>query len=180
MLLTSLGYNSMELVLAKACHLEEMVRITNEAKVQLKNIGTDQWQHGYPNEDVWAKDIEEKTAWVAVDEGKVCGAFAFLTIDEESYRVIEGKWLTDTPYASVHRFCVSDHVKGRGVAAFMFKAAFDMARDRDYKSVRIDTHPGNMPMQKALKKSSFTYCGDIYLVGGNENGAKRLAYEYIL
>ena len=42
----------MEIVLAKTCHLEEMVRITNEAKVQLKAIGTDQWQHGYPNKDV--------------------------------------------------------------------------------------------------------------------------------
>ncbi|MBQ2752981.1 MAG: GNAT family N-acetyltransferase [Firmicutes bacterium] len=170
----------MEIVEALACHLEEMVRITDEAKVQLKNIGTDQWQQGYPNKDVWEKDIEEKTALVAVEEGKVCGAFAFLTVDEESYRVIEGSWLTDTPYASVHRFCVSDHVKGTGVAGQMFKAAFDKARDMGFKSVRIDTHPGNFPMQKALKKAGFIYCGDIYLVGGNEDGAKRLAYEYVL
>jgi len=170
----------MKILLAGSVHLDEMERITNEAKVQLKAIGTDQWQQGYPNRDVWAKDIEEKTAWIAEEDGKICGAFAFLTIDEESYKEIDGKWLTDTPYASVHRFCVSDHVKGSGVAAIMFRSAFDMARKRGYKSVRIDTHPGNKPMQSAIKKSGFTYCGEIRLVGGSEHGAKRLAYEYIL
>ncbi len=170
----------MKVILAKPEHLKDICRITDEAKAQLKRIGIDQWQRGYPNEDVWVEDIKKGAAWVAVDGGKVCGAFAFLTGDDASYAVIDGKWLTETPYVSIHRFCVSDHCKGKGVAGEMFKYGFAMAKELGIDSVRIDTHPGNLPMQKALGKSGFEKCGEIALVGGNEAGAKRLAYEHIL
>ena len=68
----------MEVVLAKDIHLEAMCKITDDAKAQLKRLGTDQWQYGYPNEEVWKNDILNERAWVAIEEGKVLGAFAFI------------------------------------------------------------------------------------------------------
>ena len=46
--------------------------------------------------------------------------------------------------------------------------------------MRIDTHGGNLPMQRALEKAGFTPCGTIILVGGSEDGDPRLAFEKIL
>ena len=37
----------MEFLLAAPQHLEEMCRITDEAKAQLKRLELDQWQKGY-------------------------------------------------------------------------------------------------------------------------------------
>jgi GNAT superfamily N-acetyltransferase len=170
----------MEVILAENIHLGEMCKITDDAKAQLKRLGTDQWQYGYPNEKVWKNDILNKRAWVAVEDGKVLGAFAFIKEEEISYRKIEGKWLSDKPYTSLHRVCVADDVKGRGVAGKMFAHGFEMSRSLGFGSVRIDTHEGNIPMQRAIAKSGFDYCGIIRLVGGKEDGSKRLAYEYIL
>ena len=170
----------MDFILATEAHLDEMCRITTQAKAQLKGLGLDQWQKGYPSREVWVEDIKNSMAWLAVEDGSVLGVFAFQTTPDVSYGVIDGAWLTDTPYASMHRVCVSDESKGKGVAGKMFAHGFSMARKLGFASLRIDTHPGNQPMQRALKKAGFTPCGTIRLVGGSEDGDERIAFETIL
>ena len=170
----------MEFIKAKAEHIEEICRITGQAKAQLKGMGVDQWQRGYPNREVWEADIEKGEAWVAVEDGRVLGAFTFLTEPEEAYAKIEGAWLAELPYASLHRVCVSDDCKGRGIAGKLFAHGCELARGRGLKAVRIDTHEGNRPMRRAIAKAGFTYCGVIHLVGGAEDGNERIAFELLL
>ena len=170
----------MEFVLAAKEHLQALCEITEDAKAQLKRLGLDQWQKGYPSEAVWVSDIEKKITWVAVEHGEVLGAFMFQTAPEASYAKIDGAWLTDGPYASLHRVCVAETGKGKGVAGEMFRYAFELAKQAGCPSMRIDTHAGNRPMQRALEKAGFTPCGTIYLIGGSEDGDPRLAFEKIL
>lgn len=170
----------MEFILARAEYLEEMCRITAEAKAQLKSLGLDQWQKGYPSREIWEEDIRTQMAWLVVEENKILGVFAFQTTPDVSYGEIDGKWLTDGEYASMHRVCVSDDSKGKGVAGKMFAHGFAMAGNLGFPSVRIDTHPGNLPMQRALGKAGFLPCGTIYLKGGCEDGDARIAFEKVL
>ncbi|MCI6006525.1 MAG: GNAT family N-acetyltransferase [Blautia sp.] len=170
----------MEFILAQTEHLEEMCRITAEAKAQLKKLGLDQWQKGYPSREIWEEDIRTQMAWLVVEENKILGVFAFQTTPDVSYGEIDGKWLADGEYASMHRVCVSDHSKGKGVAGKMFAHGFAMAGSLGFPSVRIDTHPGNLPMQRALGKAGFLRCGTIYLKGGCEDGDARIAFEKVL
>jgi ribosomal protein S18 acetylase RimI-like enzyme len=170
----------MEFRLAEQKDLDEMCRITEEAKEQLRRLGLDQWQKGYPSREVWEMDIEEQMAWLAVEEGQILGVFAFQVTPDISYGEIEGAWLTDSPYASMHRVCVSDSCKGKGVAGQMFRYGFSMAEKLGFDSVRIDTHPENLPMQRALKKAGFAACGTIYLKGGPEMGDARIGFEHRL
>ncbi len=170
----------MEFILAKEIHLEAMCAITQQAKAQLKRLGLSQWQKGYPSREIWAEDILNEMAWLAMDGDTVLGVFAFQITPDPSYEVIDGAWLTDTPYASMHRVCVADSSKGTGVAGKMFRHGFDMAKNAGFSSLRIDTHPGNHPMQRALQKSGFVLCGNITLVGGSEDGDARIAFEKLL
>lgn len=170
----------MEFTLAKSEHLDEMCHITNQAKAQLKSLGLDQWQKGYPSKSVWENDIAANGAWLALEEHTVLGVFAFQTTPDPSYFEIDGAWLTDTPYASMHRVCVADHSKGKGVAGQMFAFGGQMAKQMGFRSIRIDTHPGNQPMQRALTKAGFLPCGTITLKGGCEHGDARIAFEKIL
>ena len=160
-------------------HLDAMCHITQQAKTQLKNMGLDQWQKGYPSKEIWESDIANGSAWLAVEGSSVLGVFAFQTTPDVSYGVIDGTWLTDTAYASMHRVCVSDDCKGKGVAGAMFSYGFSMAKELGFRSMRIDTHEGNIPMQKALTKAGFLPCGKIKLVGGCEDGDERIAFEKV-
>ncbi len=170
----------MKFITASYEHIDRMCEITADAKRQLKNLGLDQWQQGYPSREVWLQDIEDTCAYVAVEEGEMKGIFAFQTTPDPSYKVIDGVWLTDGEYASMHRVCVASGCKGKGVAGKMFEKGFGMAREAGFPSVRIDTHPGNLPMQRALGKAGFTACGRIHLVGGCEDGHLRIAFEKVL
>ena len=170
----------MEFTIAKQEHFAALCAITEEAKRQLKGLGLDQWQKGYPSPEVWQSDIEKGITWVAVENGAVLGAFMFSTEPDPSYAVIDGAWLTNGPYGSMHRVCVADAAKGKGVAGALFAFGFQRAKELGMPSVRIDTHGGNVPMKRALAKAGFTPCGEIILVGGCENGDPRDAYEIIL
>lgn len=173
----------MEFTLAKMEYLEQMCEITEQAKAQIRRMGFDQWQKGNPSREGWIQDIEEGNAWALVDGEEVLGLFTFFTTPDPAYAVIEeGAWLTgdDSPYAAMHRVCVSDKCKGQGMVGKMFAKVFELAKEHGMPSVRIDTHPENVPMQRALKKAGFEYCGKIYLKGGMEDGALRIAFEKLV
>lgn len=170
----------MKFIIAEPKHLNEMCRITAQAKTQLKIMGLDQWQKGYPSREVWESDIINKCAWLAIEDDEVLGVFAYQITPDPSYASIKGTWLSECSYASMHRVCVSDASKGKGVAGKMFAHGFKMATQDGFHSMRIDTHPGNIPMQKALAKAGFLPCGTITLVGGCEDGDERIAYEKLL
>lgn len=165
---------------ASQLYLGRMCEITDQAKKQLRGLGLDQWQCGYPSREVWQEDIRQGCTYLAMEGENVLGIFAFQTTPDDSYRVIDGQWLTDGAYASMHRVCVADEAKGQGVAGKMFAFGFDMARELGFPAVRIDTHPGNIPMQKALAKAGFQMCGKIHLAGGCEDGHLRIAFEKVL
>ncbi len=170
----------MEFIVALPEHLDRMCEITEQAKRQLRLLGLDQWQSGYPGRAVWQKDIEEGCTYLAVEEGEIRGIFAFQTTPDPSYHVIDGRWLTSGEYASIHRVCVADGCRGKGIAREMFAYGFELAKRAGVTAVRIDTHPGNIPMQKALGKAGFQVCGKIWLVGGCEDGHLRIGFEKIL
>lgn len=166
--------------MAASEHLDRMCEITDQAKRQLQRLGLDQWQKGYPSREVWLLDIQEGCTHLAVKDGEILGMFAFQTAPAPSYEVIEGKWLTGGAYASMHRVCVADGCKGKGVAGRMFAYGFELAKKAGFPAVRIDTHPGNIPMQRALEKAGFFACGNLRLVGGCEDGDLRIGFEKIL
>lgn len=177
---------NMRFQVAREQHLDQIMAITNEAKAQLKRMGVDQWQKGYPSLEVWQQDIAHGSAYVALDDelNGVMGAFSFFTTRDASYDEIEGSWLTgnlfeDGAYASLHRVCVADRCKGQGVVGRMFQYAFDLAKAQGIASLRIDTHPDNKPMIRSLEKAGFTQCGSIALVGGVEEGQLRSAFEKV-
>ena len=170
----------MEFAVAKQEHFAALCAITEEAKAQLKGLGLDQWQKGYPSPEVWQRDIEKGVTYVAVEDGKVLGGFMFSVEPDPSYAKIDGAWLTDGPYASFHRVCVADAAKGKGVAGALFAFGFARAGELGLPAVRIDTHGGNGPMKRALEKAGFVPCGEIILVGGCEDGDPRDAYEKLL
>ena len=58
----------MEFRTASMEYIERMCEITEDAKRQLRGMGLDQWQKGYPSREVWLKDIQDGTfagKWIA-------------------------------------------------------------------------------------------------------------------
>ena len=155
----------------------EVMPIFEEARRTIAALGIDQWQNGYPSEDVILADIELGQSYACEIGGKICGSFAMLENGEPTYdKIYDGEWLTgddSRDYIAIHRVAISVSSRGSGLSGKIIDFAAAFAKDKGRKSLRIDTHRGNAVMRRMLEKNGFEYCGIIYL----ESGDERVAYE---
>lgn len=156
-----------------------VTRLYEEGSARLRARGIDQWQHGDPGAATAAADIAAGVCRIAYDaDGAGAATFTLVPEPEPSYAEIDGEWLTNGGYAALHRVAASSSCRGAG--AEIVRAAAAEARKRGFVSLRGDTHPDNLPMQRLLERSGFTRCGRIRLASGPDRGAPRIAYERLL
>lgn len=168
---------------ATGADLPAMMEIYHGAQAYLRQQGLDQWQNGYPQETLVSRDIEAGNAFVLTADGVVAVVAALFFGDEADYTTIyEGAWGTDGPYAAIHRLALGARYRGSGLAGQMMRELEALCQKAAFGVIRVDTHPGNRPMQKLLESCGFTYRGIIYLAqaSGGSAGDKRLAYDKLV
>ncbi len=144
--------------------------IYENAKRFMRESGNpNQWNSGTPNIETARADMEAGVGYVVVEDGEILATFMFSQDGEPTYaNIYEGNWINDAPYGVIHRIAVKE--QGKGIIGFCIDECFAKCQN-----LRVDTHRDNLPMQRALTKRGFRYCGIIYL----ENGDERLAYQKI-
>ena len=150
--------------------IPEVAEIYENARRFMRESGNaNQWVERPNKEDVM-RDIKDGKGYVVVsDNDEIIGAFYLSLEPDPTYkRIDEGEWISNAPYAVIHRIAVKYH--GMGIANFIYNYAYNFRQ-----SVRIDTHRDNAPMQRSLAKNGFKYCGIIYL----ESGDERLAFQKV-
>ena len=160
--------------------LDRLVAMSDQAKESFKAKNIDQWQKGEPNRQVLEDSIIRSQIHVLEDMGQVIGMITIVPGPEASYASIDGAWLNQEPYYAFHRVCVKDSLKGRGLAARLFSEAEQYVLQSGIRNIRIDTHPDNTSMQRALDKSGYICCGTLVLTEGSEAGDLRLGYQKTL
>ena len=158
--------------------LPSIMKIIGEAQAYMASQAVDQWQDGYPEEDLILNDIANNESYIVKNENNILATAMFTTQVDHTYDIIDGKWLTpqDAIYGVIHRIAVGANYRGTGVAKFIIKESEQYLIENNIASMRIDTHKDNTGMQSLLKGLDYTYCGIIYL----EDGDKRLAFEKML
>ena len=147
--------------------LNAVMAVYDVARRTMRKAGNlHQWINGYPSRELIVADIEASNSYVVECGGRIAGVFAFIVGEDPTYAKIEGKWLNDEPYGTIHRIASAGIV--RGVA----DPCLDFCK-RQGVSIRIDTHADNIPMLSWINKSGFTYCGIIYV----EDGSPRKAFQ---
>lgn len=146
--------------------------LLNQAKAYFKNNHIDQWQMGYPDVTDIIEDVKKHKGYV-YDDGDILG-YAMIDMNkDDNYDYIEGHWLNDDSYGVIHRICVSDNAKGKGIGSKFIECAQELALNNGIYNLRIDTHKDNKSMQRLINKNGFVECGIIYV----EDKTKRNAYH---
>lgn len=132
-----------------------------------------QWGSAFPRAAVVEDDIARERTMLLVEGNAPCervlAQFALCEGIDPTYVAIDGAWLDDDAYVTVHRLASS------GLAR---RAAHDCLRwalDR-HGNVRIDTHPHNAAMRHVLESEGFVRCGLIRLLDRQEDTV-RIAYQ---
>lgn len=148
----------------------------NARKYMIANGNPDQWKEdsGYPSRELLEQDVEQKKLFVVTDEKntEILAVYAYIIGPDPSYEIIEGQWLNDEPYGTIHRIASSG--KARGLAFFIFDRALEQC-----ENLRIDTHADNDKMQYICEAYGFKQCGIIRLKGAGDqyDGDPRIAYH---
>lgn len=166
------------LQLATQNDLENVMEIINDAKLYLRNQNSKQWNldDGYPSDLDILRDIKNKNCYLYIENDDVIGTMSIIFTPDENYYDIDGKWLTNDNYASIHRIAVRNSHHSKGVGVKMLLEAEKIVKSNNIYSIKIDTHKINIPMIKTLIKAGYTYCGIITLKRSNIDNLRN-AYE---
>ena len=159
--------------------LPGMLMLVKQAQAFMATLGIDQWQDGYPEESLLAEDIRLGRIYVYDDGGAVASITVITDEPEPIYDRLDGRWLSDGPYLTVHRMALDDAHRHGGLAGKIIDHAVDMAKELQLGSVRADTHRGNKAMRRFLEKNGFVECGFVtYEVTAGD--PIRVAYERLI
>ena len=155
--------------LAVEADLPALLPVYDEARRFMRRTGNmQQWINGFPQPEFLLQRIRLGCLYVMEDKAGVYGAFALVPGEDPTYAYIDGAWLSDTPYATIHQLA------SNGTHVGVFAECLRFCRER-YDHLRVDTHEDNRVMQHVTEKHGFSRCGIIYL----ENGDPRVAYEWV-
>ena len=150
--------------------LDALRRIFSHAREQMKADGNpDQWKDDRPDEQLILQDIEEGNSYVVESDGQVVGTFAFIIGIDPTYIEIDGAWLNDDKYGTIHRIASDGTTRG------VFKAVLDHVESFGM-DIRIDTHRNNHRMLHLIEENGFVRCGIII----TDDGTPRIAFQKIV
>lgn len=144
-----------------------------DARAYHSSFGFVQWHPGYPTLQTIEDDGKAGNGYVFADGDTVCGYCCIIIGDEPAYRVIDGAWKTDRPYAVVHRMAFSQQSRSKGLSTRAFALIREFCAARGIDAIRVDTQDENKVMQHVLEREGFAYCGLVTFDGG-----LKLSYEW--
>ena len=148
------------------------MRFIDEAREFQHEQGFTQWTNEYPNIDTINQDLREKKGYLYLSDGVPFGYACIDFSGERAYDIITGEWLTDLPYAVIHRLAFGKAGRGKGASINVFKLAKAVCEKRGVRSIRADTDNNNKCMKHILLREGFSYCGTVEF-----QGTQKLAYE---
>ena len=149
--------------------MERLLEIYEIAKAFMRQTGNlHQWNSSYPSRELLEGDIEAHHLFVMEEEHVIHSVFAFSIGEDPTYKEIEGAWLDDSTYGTIHR------IASDGTMHQVFNKVVNFCEER-CAHLRADTHEDNKVMQKVILRNGFIETGIIYIA----DGTPRIAYEKV-
>ena len=157
----------MQVRLTTEADVERVMEIYHGAQAFMAAHGNPtQWRNAYPTPEIVREDIALHRGYVCEENGHLYAAFMLLEGEDPNYRRIDGAWLNDLPYQTLHRVASSGERKG--MVDFIVQWALKRC-----ENLRGDTHADNLPMQRAFERNGFRRCGIVWM----QDGTERIAYQ---
>ena len=153
--------------IVKATELNKVDALALRAIQQMKQDGIAQWDESYPRAVHFLQDIRHASLYGVYDEGQLLGVACMDQNYHESYHSLA--WdLSDS--LIVHRVAVDPKAQGKGVGRQLLLHAEQLAKQKQARFVKIDTHPDNHKMLGLLKKLGYVEVGYLQAI-------HRIAFE---
>lgn len=151
----------MKMSLAGLEDLPRIMELVDAAKDFMHRHNNFQWDHEYPLQDTFEKDIINQDLYV-FKERDIIESFICINKDIPS-EYMPLKWTTGTNCLVIHRMVTNTSLMGKGLAQKMVAFAIEKAKNEDYQSVWTDTNSKNKGALHLFEKLGFQFVGHITL-----------------
>ena len=163
---------------SKMADVMAIMHIIDAAKNSLKDQGINQWQDGYPNEEIISADILAGDSFVLEIDEEIVATVALIKGIEPTYQnIYGGNWNHQGKYASIHRIAVKKSYQKKGIGSSLLKSIDVYLKDLNYYIIRVDTHYLNQSAISLFERNGFKKCGVIFLKEVFEEDYARIAFE---
>jgi GNAT superfamily N-acetyltransferase len=148
--------------LARTTDLPQLMELVRRAVPLMRAAGNLQWDDAYPNEDIFARDIDLDELWLAESaNGDIIGVAAITTDQSPEYAGVG--WNIHELAIVIHRLAVDPEHRGLGIAAALMEHAEQVARGREIPRLLVDTSAENETAQRLILRCGYKYAGEIAL-----------------
>ena len=159
---------------AEETDIKRIWEIIQQAKAQMKRLGSNQWNESYPAIENIQQDITAGNGYVLCQDNQVI-VYGVISFDGEPvYDQIKEKWSNSLPYVIIHRLAVADEAKHQGMAKKFMLQAEAVSLEKGVHFFRIDTKYDNKYMLQLISSMGFRFCGNVYY---RNNTEERMAFE---
>lgn len=130
-----------------------------DCKEDMQKNNIEQWKEGYPTLEDTEKNISN--TFVMEDDNNVIASVVANETQAKEYTEIQWK-LDDKKPLVLHRLAVSPKYHGQGIAQKIINYIETLAKDKGYKSVRLDTYSKNLASNKFYTKLGYIERGKFY------------------
>ena len=146
--------------------LPEILSIVKRTLILMEQEGNDQWSEKYPNEDIFRKDIENNSLFVAIMDDKVIASITIDQIGGKSYDNIAWSY-SDKEFMIIHRLVVDPEIRGGGIASKLLAFAEIHCIENDIFYLKTDTYSLNDKAQNLFIKNGYNKVGSTIFEGKN-------------
>src|SRR5487761_1664529 len=143
---------------AEAHDLEVILELRDEASAWLADIGSEQWQHAWPDDDTQANRIAKSIAagetWMVRDHLKAAGTVA---VDRYADPQLWNEHERTEPALYFHRLIVARAYAGVGLGAQIVNWVATSAAAEGIRWLRADVWTTNERLQGYYRRHHFTH-----------------------
>lgn len=145
---------------AKIPEIPNILNITKACAAFMIDKGIYQWNEEYPSATAFEKDIEREELFVLEKSSNIIGTVVISTVMDEEY--VPVNWLTpDGASIYIHRLSIDPKFQGKGYARQLMDFAENHAREKGFRSVRLDTFSQNKGNQRFYERRGYQKLEDI-------------------
>lgn len=164
--------------LGKSEELDAILEMTRSCGRHMRKNGIDQWDENYPDRERLLNDIQTQTLFAFRENEQVLGIIVLNETQDPEYAEIS--WLTSESERNlvVHRLAVAPEHQGEGIARKLMDFAENLAKERGYASIRLDTFSQNPRNQRFYEARGYTKLEEVYL--SYRDDFPYVCYEFVI
>lgn len=152
----------MKITLRKAelCDSKHISNIYYHAIQVMNDMGINQWDNIYPNEEILYEDIKKQHMFLGETDSQIASIVVLNNEYDKEYEAAAWKY-KDLSFSVVHRLCVNPVFQGKGVGRQTMLLVEEMLLSEGIETIRLDAFSLNPIAVKMYKKLGYLKVGEV-------------------